>query len=299
MPRVREDFGYPPAGYAHQPDRRHAGRAERPVRRALQDGPQGVQGHAARRIRHACPATVNEEVRAQGDWHQARGCHHLPPRRPDLEPELPKYREETKDLATSEEDVLSLRAVPAGRTQVHQPPQPAHAEAAPHDGSHRAPRSERARRRAVLPQVNRNEKSPFHLGGRFSYFVRSSCICTCGMPSSKNSSDVGRRSRSPRTVFFTYVCASIVILSARSFSVAASMAAATILLPQAAAPLHGDHAADGHLGGTSRRAAERAHRPRYRPRPAARRDARYAVRVVDLLIAALLLHNEDRHRAAS
>ena len=41
-----------------------------------------------------------------------------------------------------------------------------------------------------LQQVNRSEKSPFQMEGRFSYFVRSSCICTCGMPSSKNSSDV-------------------------------------------------------------------------------------------------------------
>ena len=112
------------------------------------------------------PGTVNEEVRAKAG---IKPEDVITCRPADLlEPELPKYR----------------------RTQVHQPPQPAHAEAAPHDGSHRAPRSEGARRRALLPQVNRNEKSPFHLEGRFSYFVRSSCICTCGMPSSKNSSDV-------------------------------------------------------------------------------------------------------------
>ena len=66
------------------------------------------------------------------------------------------------------------------------------------------------------------------------------------------------------------------------------------LLPQTAAPLHGDHAANGDLG----------------ERRAARQDARVGlnavlvpqpnvigvlVRVIDLLIVALLLHNEDRH----
>ena len=66
------------------------------------------------------------------------------------------------------------------------------------------------------------------------------------------------------------------------------------LLPQTAAPLHGDHAADGDL----------------RKRCAARQNARIGldavlvpqpdvirvfVRVVDLLIAAFLLHDEDRH----
>ena len=51
------------------------------------------------------------------------------------------------------------------------------------------------------------------------------------MPSSKNSSDVWRKPKSSY-IFFTYVCASIVILSACSFSVAVSMAAATILLPR-------------------------------------------------------------------
>jgi hypothetical protein len=66
------------------------------------------------------------------------------------------------------------------------------------------------------------------------------------------------------------------------------------LLPQTAAPFHGDHAADGDL----------------RERCAARQNARIGldtvlvpqpdvirvfVRVVDLLIAAFLLHDEDRH----
>ena len=66
------------------------------------------------------------------------------------------------------------------------------------------------------------------------------------------------------------------------------------LAAKAAAPLHGDHAADRNL----------------RERRAARQDARVGldavlvpqpyvigvlIRVVDLLIAAFLLHNEDRH----
>ncbi len=62
-------------------------------------------------------------------------------------------------------------------------------------------REARARRRTVLPQVNRSEKSPFQMEGRFSYFVRSSCICTCGMPSSKNSSDVWRKPKSSYSFF--------------------------------------------------------------------------------------------------
>ena len=184
IPRVREDFGYPPLV---TPDRRHAGRAEHHHRRALQDGPQGVQGHAARRIRQAARNRQRRGPRQGG--HQARGRHHLPPRRPSgaRASQVPRGvqgpRQERGGRALP-------RAVPAGRTQVHQPPQPAHAEAAPHDGSHRAPRSKGARRRALLPQVKRSEKSPFQMEGRFSYFVRSSCICTCGIPSSKNSSDV-------------------------------------------------------------------------------------------------------------
>ena len=55
VPRVREDFGYPPLVTPDQPDRRHAGRHEHPGRRALQDGHQGIQGSAARRVRAACP----------------------------------------------------------------------------------------------------------------------------------------------------------------------------------------------------------------------------------------------------
>lgn len=39
-----------PAGHALESDRRYAGRAEHHHRRALQDGTQGIQGHAARRI---------------------------------------------------------------------------------------------------------------------------------------------------------------------------------------------------------------------------------------------------------
>lgn len=187
IPRVREDFGYPPLV---TPSSQIVGTqavlniitGER-YKMVPKESKAMLRGEYGK-----LPGTVNEEVRAKAGI-KPRGRHHLPPRRPSgaRASQVPRGvqgpRQERGGRALP-------RAVPAGRTQVHQPPQPAHAEAAPHDGSHRAPRSEGARRRALLPQVKRNEKSPFHLEGRFSYFVRSSCICTCGMPSSKNSSDV-------------------------------------------------------------------------------------------------------------
>lgn len=134
------------------------------------------------------PGTVNEEVRAKAG---IKPEDVITCRPADLlEPELPKYREEYKDLARSEEDVLSLALFPQvapkfiNRRNLRTPKP--HRTMAPIVPSRKA----RARRCTVLPQVKRSEKSPFHLEGRFSYFVRSSCICTCGIPSSKNSSDV-------------------------------------------------------------------------------------------------------------
>ena len=224
IPRVREDFGYPPLV---TPSSQIVGTqavlniitGER-YKMVPKESKAMLRGEYGK-----LPGTVNEEVRAKAG---IKPEDVITCRPADLlEPELPKYREEYKDLAKSEEDVLSLALFPQvapkfiNRRNLR----------APHDGSHRAPRSEGARRRALLPQVNRNEKSPFHLEGRFSYFVRSSCICTCGIPSSKNSSDVWRKPKSSYS-FFTYVCASIVILSARSFSFAVSMAAATICFPR-------------------------------------------------------------------
>lgn len=56
------------------------------------------------------PRTVNEEVRAKAG---IKPEDVITCRPADLlEPELPKYREEYKDLAKSEEDVLSLALFP-------------------------------------------------------------------------------------------------------------------------------------------------------------------------------------------
>ena len=133
------------------------------------------------------PGTVNEEVRAKAG---IKPEDVITCRPADLlEPELPKYREEYKDLAKSEEDVLSLALFPQvapkfiNRRNLRTPKP--HRTMAPI--AHREARSAPSR---PSPASKTQRKSPFHLEGRFSYFVRSSCICTCGMPSSKNSSDV-------------------------------------------------------------------------------------------------------------
>ena len=56
------------------------------------------------------PGTVNEEVRAKAGIKPEEVITCRPADL--LEPELPKYREEFKDLARSEEDVLSLALFP-------------------------------------------------------------------------------------------------------------------------------------------------------------------------------------------
>ena len=81
IPRVRKDFGYPPLVTPTEPDRRHAGRDERYLRRALQDLPEGIHGPCCAASTASCPAPVNEEVRAKAGIGDDRG-HHLPPRRP-------------------------------------------------------------------------------------------------------------------------------------------------------------------------------------------------------------------------
>ena len=135
------------------------------LRRALQDGPQGVQGHAARRIRQAARQGQRRGTR-QGR-HQARGRHHLPPRRPfgAGASEVPRG---IQGPCKKRGGRALSRALPAGRPRVHQPPQSAHAQASPHGGAHRASCKARARRCAVLPQVNRIIKTPFRSEGRFS-----------------------------------------------------------------------------------------------------------------------------------
>lgn len=56
------------------------------------------------------PGTVNEEVRAKAGIAPEEVITCRPA--DNLEPELPKYREEFKDIAKSDEDVLSLALFP-------------------------------------------------------------------------------------------------------------------------------------------------------------------------------------------
>lgn len=147
IPRVREDFGYPPLV---TPSSQIVGTqavlniitGER-YKMVPKESKAMLRGEYGK-----LPGTVNEEVRAKAGI-KPRGRHHLPPRRPSgaRASQVPRGvqgpRQERGGRALP-------RAVPAGRTQVHQPPQPAHAEAAPHVGPHRASRKARARRRTVL-----------------------------------------------------------------------------------------------------------------------------------------------------
>lgn len=108
VPRVREDFGYPPlVTPTSQIVGTQAvlnvisGERYKMITKESKGLLKGEYGQL--------PAPVNEEVRkkAIGD-EQVITC-----RPADLiEPELPKYREETKDIAKSEEDVLSYALFP-------------------------------------------------------------------------------------------------------------------------------------------------------------------------------------------
>ena len=66
------------------------------------------------------PGEVNEEVRAKAGIgpEDVITCRPADP----LEPELEKYKEEFKDIAKSEEDVLSLALFPQVAAQVHRRP---------------------------------------------------------------------------------------------------------------------------------------------------------------------------------
>ena len=109
IPRVREDFGYPPLV---TPSSQIVGTqavlniitGER-YKMVPKESKAMLRGEYGK-----LPGTVNEEVRAKAGikLEDVITC------RPAdlLEPELPKYREEYKDLAKSEEDVLSLALFP-------------------------------------------------------------------------------------------------------------------------------------------------------------------------------------------
>ena len=109
IPRVREDFGYPPLV---TPSSQIVGTqavlniitGER-YKMVPKESKAMLRGEYGK-----LPGTVNEEVRAKAG---IKPEDVITCRPADLlEPELPKYREEYKDLARSEEDVLSLALFP-------------------------------------------------------------------------------------------------------------------------------------------------------------------------------------------
>ena len=109
IPRVREDFGYPPLV---TPSSQIVGTqavmniitGER-YKTFTKESKAMLRGEYGK-----LPGTVNEEVRAKAG---IKPEDVITCRPADLlEPELPKYREEFKDIAKSDEDVLSLALFP-------------------------------------------------------------------------------------------------------------------------------------------------------------------------------------------
>ena len=97
IPRVRKDFGYPPLVTPSSQIVGTQAVMNVIMRRALQDIPQGVQGHAASGEYGQLPGQVNEEVRAQGGHRRPEDV--ITCRPADLlEPELEKYRQEFRGL---------------------------------------------------------------------------------------------------------------------------------------------------------------------------------------------------------
>ena len=128
IPRVREDFGYPPLV---TPSSQIVGtQAVMNVIMGERYKTFPKESKAMLRGEYgALPGKVNEEVRAKAGIapEDVITC------RPAdlLEPELPKYREEFKDIAKSDEDVLSLALFPqvapkflAWRDSPHEAPKP-------------------------------------------------------------------------------------------------------------------------------------------------------------------------------
>ena len=101
-------------GDPHQPDCGLPGRAERAGRRALQDGQQGVQGPAARRIWPS--ARPGQRAGAQ-KVHRRRRGDHLPSRRPDQARDARIPREDPRHRQIRRGCPL-LRAVPPGCAQI-------------------------------------------------------------------------------------------------------------------------------------------------------------------------------------
>ena len=109
IPRVREDFGYPPL--VTPPSQIVGTQAVLNIITGERYKMVPKESKAMLRGEYGkLPGTVNEEVRAKAG---IKPEDVITCRPADLlEPELPKYREEYKDLAKSEEDVLSLALFP-------------------------------------------------------------------------------------------------------------------------------------------------------------------------------------------
>ncbi len=128
IPRVREDFGYPPLV---TPSSQIVG-TQAVMNVILGERYKTFPKESKAMLRGeygALPGKVNEEVRAKAGIapEEVITC------RPAdlLEPELPKYREEFKEIAKSDEDVLSLALFPqvapkflAWRDGPHEAPKP-------------------------------------------------------------------------------------------------------------------------------------------------------------------------------
>lgn len=169
IPRVREDFGYPPlVTPSSQIVGTQAVLTSSPARRykmVPKESKAMLRGEYGK-----LPGTVNEEVRAKAG---IKPEDVITCRPADLlEPELPKYREEYKDLAKSEEDVLSLALFPQvapkfiNRRNLRTP------KPHPHDGSHRAPRSEGARPSRPSPASKTQRKIALPFGRAIFLFCQ-------------------------------------------------------------------------------------------------------------------------------
>ena len=108
VPRVRKDFGYPPLV---TPTSQIVG--TQAVMNVVVGKYKTFPKESKALLRGeygAVPGTVNEEVRALAGIRPEEVITCRPADR--LEPELEKYKEEFKDVAKSEEDVLSLALFP-------------------------------------------------------------------------------------------------------------------------------------------------------------------------------------------
>ena len=144
VPRVREDFGFPPLV---TPTSQIVG--NQAVLNVLMGKYKSFTKESKGLLRGEygrLPGTVNEEVRKM-----AIGDDEVITCRPAdlLEPELEKYREETKDIAKSEEDVLSYALFPQVAAKFF----------AERDGKVEAPKAEEPKVEAKKPETTGEVKT--------------------------------------------------------------------------------------------------------------------------------------------